>query len=245
MRVKNEERYLDDALRSVCYLPGKPGEFSGNPVFVLDDGSTDRTPEICSQWGIYYERQDDMPMDEGRDRTMLYRWALEYEPDWIFTLDGDEVLAQPDRLLAAAALAPDDVNVFGMWLAVMASPVEGPHKWYGPMQPEGAWFMDRMFRVRDADSDHIFESNFGNNLHCGCVPLMHNRKRELLNAWIRYYGYESPDAVERKRAFYSTHDVNNFPRVNDLWERRRKLRAVPWSDSADCREMGIHRTVIY
>ena len=101
MRVKNEARYIARAIQSILPLDGK--------IIVLDDGSTDSTSDIISSFdGLDYHRQDDMGMDEGRDRTFLYKEALKLEPGWIFTLDGDEELdsATPERMKRAVERCP-------------------------------------------------------------------------------------------------------------------------------------------
>jgi glycosyltransferase involved in cell wall biosynthesis len=232
MRVKNEEPYLAHALRSLKAL--------GGPVVLLDDGSTDATPDIARRFRfVDYHRQDDLQMDEGRDRTALYRWALEKEPQWIFTLDGDEVLHEttPRKMLRAVKYAPSKVNVFKMFLAVMASaPKAQKEYWYNGPSPLRWWQMDRMFRVRDADDMHEFSSNFDNNLHCGCVPAMELRSAQHLNAWIKYYGYESMAAVARKRRFYSEHDPANFLKVERMWRERAKQGAGVFPKKPCCRE---------
>jgi glycosyltransferase involved in cell wall biosynthesis len=233
MRVKNEERYIAHAIQSILPLDGK--------IIVLDDGSTDGTPDILSSFdGLDYHRQDDLPMDEGRDRTFLYRKALELEPDWVFTLDGDEELdsATPERMHRAIERCPDEVNVFEMFLAVMY----GGRSWRGP---RSAWKMGRLFRVRDAVEDYEFTSGYGNNLHCGCVPEMRAFHRERLNAWIKYWGYENPEAVARKLEFYKEHDPEHYPAIVKREKRRARMKWVEWKDGLDAREIGIHGTVIY
>ncbi len=242
MRVKNEEKYLAHALDSLKALDA--------PIILLDDGSSDSTPDICDAFTgeLYYFRQDGLVMDEGRDRTFIYREALRYEPDWLFTLDGDEVLDADtaDRMTRAVENCPDEVNVFEMFLAVMQSPVDSnEHLWLGPMEPQGAWSMDRMLRVRDADPEHQFTSTCAGNLHCGCTPKMTNYNKQKLDAWIRYYGYESATARERKHAFYSTHDPKNFPSVSRLWKTREPMRPYAYPRNMRCGELGITKTVHY
>jgi len=249
MRVKNEEKYLRYGLESLRAL--------GGPVVVLDDGSTDATMSICSEFDyVHYFRQDDQldiygepyKMDEGRDRTFIMREALKLKPQWVFTLDGDEVLdpTTPERMLAAVTNCPDDVNVFEMFMAVMQTgPGEAKQKWLGPPEPYGRWQMDRMFRVRDADTAHEFVSNFTNNLHCGCVPPLRDYKRIKLDAWIRYYGYESPQAIERKAMFYEEHDPVNFPNVARMWRERAKYRPQAWPANPIAGAMSIANTVRY
>ena len=182
-------------------------------------------------------------MDEGRDRTALYRWALELEPEWVFTLDGDEVLdsAATLQILRAMDKAPHDVNVFGFQLVVMATEPNIPMQ---KRYTETAQ-IDRAFRVRDADPTHIFESGNPRGLHCGAIPKMIDRKKQKLNTWILHYGYSSPAAVEKRRAFYGEHDPENFQRLERMWRERARSGVVALRCDLNAQEMGITGTVTY
>ena len=244
MRVKDEEKYIRYALESLLPL--------GGPIVLLDDGSTDRTPDIVGDFGnVRYHWQGDLEMDEGRDRTQLLRWALELEPDWIFTLDGDEVLtnAAPERMLRAVSKCPDDVNVFDMIGAVMATRVDSPRpQRYGGAKPLGYWWRPRLVRADAIPSGYKYHSEHNGNLHCRAVPWpdeIENFKKQKLNAWIKYYGYETPQAVEKKRAFYSEHDPANFPRIKQMWRDRNKSGRVRFTDGVNCSSIGITNTVSY
>jgi glycosyltransferase involved in cell wall biosynthesis len=241
MRVKNEEKYLAYALDSLRALGGR--------VVLLDDGSDDATPDIAQGFDfVDYHRQDIEPMDEGPARTKMYQLALELEPEWIFTLDGDEALDPmcAERMLRAMDMAPDDVNVFDMFLAVMATSPEVPRQLrYAGASPMAYWSMGRLFRVRDAHREHEFYSKAPFNLHCGCVPEMYDRKSEKLNAWLLYYGYESKEAVAKKRVFYMEHDPARLPQSEAMWRARAKCGRVGIGKGVDAREIGITRTVTY
>lgn len=232
MRVKNEEKYIAQAIESVLPL--------GGPIVFLNDNSSDSTANIARSYeAVQYHGQGDVAMDEGRDRTFLYREAMELKPDWIFTLDGDEVLATetPEIMLRAAELAPRKVNVFEMCIAVMATTPEARRKkWFGTSS------MERMFRAADAVPGYEFTGKGKGNLHCGCVPAMRDRKKEKLNAWIEYYGYESPEAVARKKAFYDKHDPHKMN--TNVFEMIKASRGY-WPNDPDAREWGIVGTVRY
>jgi hypothetical protein len=184
-----------------------------------------------------------MDLDEGRDRTKLYRWALELKPDWIFTLDGDEMLASEgaEQMVRATEQAPNDVNVYQMFMAIMSS---RNARYTGP-EPFAFWYMPRFFRVRDAVKKHKFTSQFDYNMHCGCVPEMKNEKRLRLNAWIKYYGYESGEAIKKKLEFYKANDPQHYKHLLTLIRGRVALKRELWNDSPDCREIGITGTVTY
>ena len=72
IRVKNEGKYIAHTLASLEGLGGK--------VVVLDDGSTDDTAAICRSVSfVNYHWQLGLEMDEGRDRTYLYKEALKLQ----------------------------------------------------------------------------------------------------------------------------------------------------------------------
>ena len=238
IRVKNEEKYIGHALASL--------EALGGTVIVLDDGSTDGTATIIRSFPfVNYHWQLGLEMDEGRDRTYLYKEALKLKPKWIFTLDGDEVLdpETPAKMLRAVTNCPNNVNVFALLLGQMATlPTEPKQKWFGPPSIHTA---PRMFRVRDADRGHVFTGEFDGGLHCGSIPpLSGGVVKQDLNAFVRAYGYESAEQQEIKLKKYEADPRAHAARVRQLKDFN-KLLSVPWVDGACCREMGKHGTVDY
>lgn len=252
MRVKDEAPYIERAITSLLPLGGE--------IIVLDDGSTDGTSDIIQSFsGVRYHRQDDLPMDEGRDRSFLLREALKYEPQWIFTLDGDEELSgrAAQEMLAAAKHAPESVTVFRLQFAVMW----GDDQYF--QMSRFIWPQDRMFRVSALqDKDYAFYSVFKHNMHCGCVPAYHiapqkmlrekNVKqgvvpynREHLDGFIKYFGYDSHMACAKKLDFYLEHDPANFDNTLRLVTRRNATPKGTWRDDLSCREIGIQGTVSY
>lgn len=87
VHVLNEEINLSHALKTVC------GRF--DEVFVVDAGSTDKTPEIAKEFGATF-------IQIKGDKTTLVKqrnWALENLPfkhDWVYIHDADEQV--PDDL---------------------------------------------------------------------------------------------------------------------------------------------------
>ncbi len=76
--VKNEERNIRRVLDSLRWV---------DDVVVVDDFSTDRTPDIARDWGArVFQRKMDI---EGRHRN----WAIaKAKHDWILSIDGDELV---------------------------------------------------------------------------------------------------------------------------------------------------------
>ncbi|OYY65630.1 MAG: hypothetical protein B7Y51_02740 [Burkholderiales bacterium 28-67-8] len=65
--VYNTERYLEEALRSLLAQTLRPAE-----IIVIDDGSTDRTPEIARAFGdvIRYARQENAGSSAARNHGL-------------------------------------------------------------------------------------------------------------------------------------------------------------------------------
>ncbi|MCR4316095.1 MAG: glycosyltransferase family 2 protein [Planctomycetes bacterium] len=76
MAVLNEERHLDECLAS-CAFAGE--------IVVVDTKSSDRTPEICREWGVTYIDSD---IDGILEKKRL---ALrEAKTEWAINVDADE-----------------------------------------------------------------------------------------------------------------------------------------------------------
>lgn len=203
MRVKNEEERLFYSLESTRGL--------GCPVILLDDGSTDSTPDICKMFPwVEYHRQDLPTMNELRDRNRLLSMALEQRPRWIMTIDGDEVLSKraPEEILRALGNAPGDVNVFRLGIAFMWD-----DKYRVDLQSGVFWHM-RIFRVDDMVPGGGVGSYWPvdakpvpSGLHCGCIPVLGRKlKSSNIQAWIKAYGYNNEADYERHFAFYNKYD---------------------------------------
>lgn len=88
MVVRNEaDRYLLSVLNHLAkYVDG---------MAILDDASTDHTPEICQtqKKTLLYRRLTDslFATDESALRAILWKMTVELEPTWILALDADEL----------------------------------------------------------------------------------------------------------------------------------------------------------
>jgi len=84
-RVKNEARFIEQSIKSVVDLCSE--------IIVLDDNSTDNTVEICSGFDkvTNVTKQKELILDETRDRNYLFENARKLDPDFILSVDGDEI----------------------------------------------------------------------------------------------------------------------------------------------------------
>ena len=84
-RVKNEARFIEQSIKSVF-------DFCSE-IIVLDDNSTDGTVEICSSFDKVSDiiKPRGTELDEVRDRNYLFETARKNNPDFILSVDGDEI----------------------------------------------------------------------------------------------------------------------------------------------------------
>ena len=84
-RVKNEERFIEKSLKSVLDICSE--------IVIYDDGSTDNTVEICSSFDkvVDIQTQSNPSLNEVRDRNFLLQMGLKRKPDFILSIDGDEI----------------------------------------------------------------------------------------------------------------------------------------------------------
>ena len=85
-RIKNEERWIEKSLEYASEICQQ--------IVVLDDGSTDETLKICKSFSsvVDIHEQKNMSFDDTRDKNVLLKMGLKHNPDFMMTLDGDEVI---------------------------------------------------------------------------------------------------------------------------------------------------------
>lgn len=92
MPVWNGERYLADAIQSILAQTFRDFEF-----IILDDGSTDRTPEILEEYASLDSRIRLIKLDHEGIVIALNRGVSESRARWIARMDADDV-SHPERL---------------------------------------------------------------------------------------------------------------------------------------------------
>lgn len=103
MIVKNEERFLEQCLRSIQGVVDE--------INIVDTGSTDRTVEIARQFGAnvaHCEWRDDFAWARNKSLEMATK-------RWIFQLDADEEVL-PESYAAIEQLKNAPAHLEGVWL---------------------------------------------------------------------------------------------------------------------------------
>ncbi len=96
MIVKNEEKYLEDALKSAVDVVDE--------IIIVDTGSTDATVEIARRYGakVYFK-------DWAGDFSAARNESLKHATgDWVFVLDADERIPDEYKNNLRALLVPTD-----------------------------------------------------------------------------------------------------------------------------------------
>lgn len=102
--VYNEQRYVQQVLERVLE--------HASDILVIDDGSTDATPLLLSQFPVEVIRHS-KNRGYGRSLTDAFRWAAVDGFDWVITMDCDEQhepASIPDFIRAAAADTADVIS---------------------------------------------------------------------------------------------------------------------------------------
>lgn len=205
LRIKNEERWIKKCLDAASEI------VSG--FVILDDGSTDSTTSICKKFSNVLElyEQSDLPFDEVRDKNMLLKIALKYNPDLILSLDGDEII-QPN----AKNILFEEINVIYPDAPVFE--FQSLFVWDKPNQYRfdgvyGNIWYKRLLRLKNQPLNISYEpTGYPGNAHSTRLPSncigWNNPVRSKIK--ILHYGYYDEELRKTKYDFYTKLDPNNI-----------------------------------
>mgnify|MGYP000041132074 FL=1 len=204
-RIKNESRWIEQSLKSILDICKE--------IVVLDDGSTDDTVKICENFSqvIDIHSQKNLPFDETRDKNTLLKMALSRNPDFILTLDGDEVLMpnSKQRLFYELNVLYPNTNLFEL---------KELYVWDKPNQYRcdgifnNTW-SKKLFRLKDQPKNLQFGgTDFPGNSHCAAFPnnLIGENQPVRSKIKILHYGYYDEEIRRIKYDFLTKLDPNNI-----------------------------------
>lgn len=202
LRVKNESRWIERVIKSI-----KP--LCNGGIFILDDKSTDDTPEIARACGATVILSGAPGIDETRDKNALLKSIMELSnPDWVLHIDGDEELEPAGidvirRAIESKRAQTFTLPVLYLWDREDQIRVDGI---FGRMQRESLF--------STANTNGIFRSTIygmgtAANLHCSNVPADLAKGAITIPARLIHYGYIDRAMRLRKWDFYNTVDPNN------------------------------------
>lgn len=223
MRIKNEEDWIIQTLDKASPI------VSG--FVILDDGSTDKTPELCKSNSkvIDYVYQDEKITDEVRDKNKLLKMTLEHEPEWILALDGDEVFEDiaPEVIFHEMSKCSYKITKIGfkfiyMWDSHDKFRCDNIYKKLGHY---------RLFKVVNPSELTFTPSGYGSNFHCGSIPPNLQGKNLSIDVYIKHYGYFYAKQREKKFNFYTAKDPENAKKgfYNHLVDQEGMIFS-PWKE---------------
>lgn len=203
MNIRNEDRWLravlDNAAR-VC-----------DGVIVYDDGSTDKTPDICKAHPavVAYQRGEESETDKARDKNRMHAMARELKADWMLCIDGDELLepTAPRRILEAIKTCPANVSQIDFEFLYLWN----DHQHYRTDGIYTGIYHPCLFRPVSqtwAELEFAPTAHAG-NLHCERVPQNLAGERIRADIKIEHLGYMFPEDRLRKYQWNKSKDVTH------------------------------------
>jgi radical SAM superfamily enzyme YgiQ (UPF0313 family)/GT2 family glycosyltransferase/glycosyltransferase involved in cell wall biosynthesis/SAM-dependent methyltransferase len=242
MRIRNEERWIKEVFDSIARF--------ADGIVVLDDGSTDHTPEICKFHPavVDYQRLEDPVRDQMRDKMLALKLAIAQKPDWIMGLDGDEPLenSAAPRIFSAIRNCPPDVSVLKieslfMWNDMQHYRTDGIYK---------RICQERLFRLegQDVESLRYLPTTFRENGHCTRLPAGIRGREMEIDVKILHLGYMYPEVRARRHEYYRKRDPQEFARgdYDHLLDQPQQIlaewRERPWRKIGDKKQTAEPRT---
>ena len=203
-RVKNEARFIEQSLKSVIDICSE--------IVILDDNSTDETVEICSGFDKVTNilKQKELPLDETRDRNYLFETTQKLDPDFILSIDGDEVFmpnAYEILLEELSIIHPNsdmfDFQFLTLWDNVSTIRTDGIF---------GNYWQKRLLRMRNQPLSLLFvENDNPGNIHCGSIPTSSVGFAKPAKSSVKIFHLASLDDEVRKQKYdyYTKTDPNS------------------------------------
>lgn len=200
LRVRNEARWLREVLGSIQLLT--------TDILVFDDNSTDDSREIAADMGCAVMPSPFAPddTDESRDKNLLLDAVRgDFNPDYILSIDGDEVLEAGAADKIRAKLSPQ--------YSLYCFPIKylwNDRQHYRADGVYGRYQQWRMFSLINQPANLQFVSTAaGGNFHCGNAPKGLRGGGCMMPVDILHLGYMDREDRIRKYEFYNRVDPGN------------------------------------
>ena len=204
-RIKNVERWIEKSLNETSKICDE--------IIILDDGSTDNTLQICKNCKniVDIHRQENLPFDETRDKNTMLKMALKRNPEFILTLDGDEILQPNAKNMLfdeLDVLYPETLMYEFQALNIFDTPAQ-----YRIDGVYGMQWAKKLLRMSKQKPDlHFDVTPEPGNVHCPSVPQNSIGWNDSVrsNIKILHYGYYDKSLRQEKYDFMNKLDPGNI-----------------------------------
>lgn len=198
LRVKNEARWIERVIDALMPVTDR--------VLILDDHSTDGTPDICERIHCEVFRSEFTDIHEARDKDFLLSKAWELGAqvgDYCVMVDGDEALHEADRPAVTEAMRQGfcccSMHVVYLWDREDQVRVD---RWYREFRRPS------LFRLTSRNLT-FRRTQFGGNFHCSSAPAQLLQSITPIAARLLHFGYLHREDRIRKYEFYNRVDPAN------------------------------------
>ena len=190
LRVKNEMPVITECLDTLSLLVDE--------IVIADNGSTDGTLAAYSRYPKIAALLHTHGYQEGRDKNLLLEAARKRNPDWILSIDGDEVFEQAltrKRIeqYMRSRYRRISFRMCNFWLDHEKYRIDGPYFAY-TLQPQRSMW-------RNDGTGYISTKQF----HVGDIRGI-SGKTYVSPYRIKHYGYADKEKIAKKYAFYAAED---------------------------------------
>lgn len=196
MVVRNEaHRYLSACLDSLEELVDE--------ILILDDHSTDETPEICLSYRkvrLIRKEESTFWIDESSLRSQCWQYTIALQPQWILAIDADELMEEGLKEALPELLNQKDYHRIAFRLIEFWGSKD-KYRVDKLWNPRNRWVTNL---IRYLPS-HPYRFS-PKKLHCGRLPVNLPGKILYSKFHLKHYGYANPKEHVGKFLRYTKND---------------------------------------
>lgn len=205
LRIKNEQRWIKKCLENA--------EKICDGFVILDDGSTDDTVSICKEFDSVLELhcQNGLPFNEVRDKNILLNLAKKHNPDFLLSLDGDEIIQSNSKNVLNEELnyIYPNSSVFEFQSLFVW---DKPNQYRTDGVYSNIWYK-RLLRLSVQKEELSFqETHYPGNSHSTRLPSNCKDWNFPIRSKVKilHYGYYDQTMRQNKFEFYTQLDPDNI-----------------------------------
>lgn len=200
LRIKDEKLVIRECLTKLSELVDE--------IVILDNGSTDGTLDIYSEFNKIVKLIKTFGYHEGRDKCLLLKEAQKRKPDWIIWIDGDEIFEKNLTRKEIEKYMNSKHNrikfrMCNFWLNKKNCRIDGNYYLYTLHPQRSMW--------RNTGVEYFKNAK----MHNGDIRGVEGR--EYISPFrIKHFGYVDKDKIQRKFDTYKLEDKEDKRNYDEL-----------------------------